>query len=149
MLAELATDDGELEPFRLTSLRGTEVASEDLTGKIAVVHFWATWCGFCVLEMKAIAELVQKYERDPRVEIVIVSGDTEVAALRPWMDEHGLGIDTLIDAGYAAGAGIRSWPTTLFVDEKGRIRDRHVGATSNLVEEFSWRIDALKTARSP
>jgi cytochrome c biogenesis protein CcmG, thiol:disulfide interchange protein DsbE len=144
VLAELVTEDGELEPFRLASLRGETISSDDLEGKVAVVHFWATWCGFCVVEMKAIAELVKTYEKDRDVEIVLVSGDHEVAMLGPWMAEHGLAVDTLLDDGYATTAGIREWPATLFIDRAGKIRERHSGATSDLVEEFSWRIDALK-----
>ncbi|MCY0985729.1 hypothetical protein OV203_01215 [Nannocystis sp. ILAH1] len=37
---------------------------------------------------------------------------------------------------------------TLFVDHDGRIVFTHEGATERLVEEFTWRIEALRQRAS-
>lgn len=52
-----------------------------------------------------------------------------------------------LSEGYAQQAGISVWPTTLFVDADGQVRFEHQGATRALIEEFSWRIDALRAER--
>ena len=46
---EITTDiaKGELAPdFTLETLDGKEVSLSDYRGKIVLVNFWATWCGY-------------------------------------------------------------------------------------------------------
>jgi hypothetical protein len=50
----------------------------------------------------------------------------------------------LIDDGYLAKAGVFAFPTTWFLDREGRIAFDVEGWTKELVEEFSWRIEALR-----
>jgi hypothetical protein len=51
----------------------------------------------------------------------------------------------LLDQQYVSDkAGIHSFPTTWFLDQQGRKAFETVGASEKLLEEFSWRIDALR-----
>jgi hypothetical protein len=52
----------------------------------------------------------------------------------------------LLDNGFSKKENVRAWPTTWFIDPQGRMAFKKEGWTEHLLEEFSWRIDAL-TAR--
>ena len=54
----------------------------------------------------------------------------------------------LLDDGYVRKAGVVSFPTTWFVDRQGRIVFVQEGWSKHLVEEFGWRIEALKAGNA-
>src|SRR6202043_2978636 len=53
--------------FELAVPAGAPVASEQLRGRIAVIDFWATWCGPCQHELPEIDRLYQRFAGDRRV----------------------------------------------------------------------------------
>jgi hypothetical protein len=50
----------------------------------------------------------------------------------------------LRDDGYNTESGVSVFPTTWFLNREGKIIYKQFGYTSELVEEFSWRIEELK-----
>lgn len=53
---------GENAPaFKVTHYTGRTVDSKDLEGKPIVVYFWATWCGTCLENFKAIDKIYDEY----------------------------------------------------------------------------------------
>ena len=63
------------EPFALPKLDGEQVDSAELDGKIAVLHFWGTWCGPCVAELPEYQKFHARYLDDPEVEVISISND--------------------------------------------------------------------------
>tara|TARA_R110002111_G_C5996863_1_gene372611 strand:+ start:297 stop:1895 length:1599 start_codon:yes stop_codon:yes gene_type:complete len=65
------------EPFELEftdAISGRTVSMKNLRGKVVVVEFWATWCGWCVHEIPELKRLYAKYH-DQGVEFIGVSHD--------------------------------------------------------------------------
>lgn len=100
----------------ITSLNIGEVLAET---PIAVVDFWATWCGPCRILSPTVDELAQELE-----------GEVTVAKCN---------VDDCEDI--AADFGIRSIPTLLFFRD-GELVDRLVGVVPK--ELILEKIDALK-----
>ena len=53
---------------------GETLSLSELSGKVVVLNFWATWCQPCKQEIPHFNELYEKYGGE--VEVVILNGDT-------------------------------------------------------------------------
>ena len=140
------------EPFILPKLDGEQVDSAELDGKIAVVHFWGTWCGPCVAELPEYQKFHARYLDDPAVEVISISNDISMSIARDVLDtfmvENEYDFTVLVDDRYVQKAGVNAFPTTWFVDGDGYIQFVQIGggSDSHLEEEFAWRVEALRGA---
>jgi thiol-disulfide isomerase/thioredoxin len=145
ILAERIASPETLTTFNLKTLDGKRVSLDSLTGKIAVINFWGIWCGWCVQELPEYQKLYEKYASDPDVEILTIDNDANPDDVKPWMAQKKYAFPVLIDDGYVNKVGLHSFPTTWFVDMQGRKVYEKVGWSEKLLEEFSWRIEAVRT----
>jgi thiol-disulfide isomerase/thioredoxin len=147
ILAERKKNPVAAPPFKLQTLDGKEVSLAALKGKTAVVNFWGIWCGWCVKEMPEYQQLAKKYAKDPSVAILTVNNDGDPQSVRKWMAEQKYDFAVLLDDGFVTRNKVAGFPTTWFLDPKGRIAFEKKGWTKKLLEEFSWRVEELKAAR--
>ena len=144
-ILESRVEDAETyEPFELALLDGEMVNSADLEGRIAVLHFWGTWCGPCIVELPEYQEFDERYREDPEVQVFSISNDESNEIIEDYLAKNNFDFSVLVDAGYADRAGVTAWPTTWFVDREGRVRFVKIGTALRLNEEFSWRVEALR-----
>ena len=144
-ILESRMEDAETyEPFELALLDGELVNSADFEGKIAVLHFWGTWCGPCVVEMPEYQEFDKHYREDPDVRVLSISNDDTNDIIEDYLAKNGFDFAVLVDEGYSERAGVTAWPTTWFVDRDGLVRFVKTGTALRLEEEFSWRVEALR-----
>jgi tetratricopeptide (TPR) repeat protein len=133
------------KPFTLKTLAGDKVSFESLQGKVAVVKFWGVWCGPCVAEMPDFQKLVDKYAGDPKVAIVTIDSDKDPETVRKFMEKNKYQFPVLLDDGWINGtAGVNSFPTAWFLGADGRVAFEKRGMSGDLVNEYTWRIEALK-----
>lgn len=64
---------------------GEELSLSELSGKVVVLNFWATWCQPCKKEIPHFNELYEKYSGE--VEVVILNGDT-FTTKQGLLDDH-------------------------------------------------------------
>jgi thiol-disulfide isomerase/thioredoxin len=138
-----------LAPFDLKTIDQRSISSDDVKGKVVVINFWGVWCGPCVKEMPEIQELATKYKNDSDVVLLAFDSRDDLATVKKFIADRKYDFPVLIADSYGENLekindGAASYPTTLFVDKKGKISFLKVGNTGNLVEEFSLRIDILK-----
>ncbi len=119
--------------FRLPSLEGPDtVALADLTGKVVVVNFWASWCLSCIQEHPALVRAWERF-KDQDVEMIgIVYQDTPENARR-YLRRYGGGWTQLIDPQSRAAIdfGVYGVPETFFLDRTGRIAHKHIGPVND------------------
>ncbi|PYQ13474.1 MAG: hypothetical protein DMH00_04215 [Acidobacteria bacterium] len=148
ILAERQANPSPLSPFDLRTLDGRRVKASVLQGKIAVINFWGLWCGWCLKEMPDFQKLHEKYRNDPQVVILTIDNDPDPAKVKEWMKTRKFDFPVLLDDGYVSKEGVSGFPTTWFVDPQGRKAFIMDGWTKELVEEYGWRIEALRKATS-
>jgi thiol-disulfide isomerase/thioredoxin len=135
--------------FDLKSLDGRKITLDSLKGKVVVVNFWGIWCGWCVRELPDFQKLHEKYAAQTDVVILTINNDSNPDDVPPWMKQKTYTFGVLLDDGYVTKVGVTAFPTTWFLDGEGRKVFEKVGWSEKLLEEFSWRVEAIRglTAR--
>jgi thiol-disulfide isomerase/thioredoxin len=124
-------------------MNGGRFSSDSLKGRIAVINFWGVWCGPCVREAPQIQVFAERFRDHPDVVFITVANDNDPDTTRDFMKEKGYDFRVIFDEGLVRIVNIRGWPTTLFVDREGRIVFSYVGESLRLVDEYTWRVEAL------
>ncbi len=151
----------KLPKLDLQPLVGADAAPtlESLSGKVAVIHFWGTWCPPCVKEFPEFAELYQRFAEDPRVAVVSVSCSSgpefDLEALQrdteAFLQEQPQSLPTYCDpVAMTRGQlalilpnGSLSYPTTLLVDQQGIIVASLIGTAPGDMESLEQKIAEL------
>lgn len=147
VLTEKISNREQAKPFMLSSLNGRDVSLTSLRGKVVVINFWGVWCNYCVKEMPDLQRLVNKYAKDSQVEILTINNDGNNSMVEQFMRDKKYNFTVLLENGYNNRVGIRSYPTTWFIDKQGRIAYIKRNYSKELLEEFSFRIEDLKAEK--
>lgn len=116
-------------PFSVTLMDGRDLNLEDLRGKVVFLNFWASWCPPCRAEARMLEASWKDHQGQDVVFLGINMQDREPAA-REFLREFGVTYANGMDAGsrIAIGYGVWGIPETFFLDPRGRITYKHVGA---------------------
>lgn len=130
-------------PFVLEGFDGQRVALEDHRGEVVVLNFWASWCYPACYEEAPVLEQGWRQWRDRGVVVLGVDiQDTEEQA-RKFIADFGLTFPNAPDrtGKVAIDYGVYGVPETFFIDRRGRIRAKHVGAVT--AEVFRAHVERL------
>ncbi|MBI2202596.1 MAG: TlpA family protein disulfide reductase [Candidatus Rokubacteria bacterium] len=120
-------------PFALQGFDGSPVSLAAHRGKVVVVNFWASWCYPACYEEAPVLERGWRGYRDRGLVVIGVDIQDTPEAGQKFIRDFGL---TFPNARDPAGKvsidyGVYGVPETFFVDRKGRIRAKHVGAVTD------------------
>lgn len=137
--AEIAT----FPKFTLADLSGRSITAEQLSGRVVMVEFWATWCPPCRSTLQWLGELKQKYGDNLAVLALAVESPEDqirsiAASLSPdlrW---------AVTDAPTARAFGdITAVPTMFLFGRSGRTAHVLYGAPPDLHEQVGEVLDEL------
>lgn len=126
--------------FDLPSLLDADarVTRAQLDGRPWVLNVWGTWCAECQVEHEVLLAIA----RENAVPLVGLNWKDDDAAARQWLQQLGNPY-TLIaadrDGRTAIDFGVYGAPETFFIDERGIVQYRHVGAMTAEIWEREFR----------
>ena len=116
--------------FVRRDLTGQRVDTAQLSGKVVLLNFWATWCAPCRIEMPMFSRWQKQYGPSG-LAIIGISMDDDTRPVRKLV--NALSIDYPIALGDAAlgkrYGGVLGLPLTFLIDRKGIVRSRFQGET--------------------
>lgn len=133
MLAEKATGEQEASTteapvefgapdITVFDTEGNAVRLSDFKGKPIIVNFWATWCGYCLMEMPDFENAYKKYGDD--IHFLIINTDDGIKNGEAFIKGQGFTFPTYYDLEhdayitYGLASGI---PRTLAIDKDGNM----------------------------
>ena len=112
------------------TLKGEQLSTSSLRGKVVLVNFWATSCGSCIAEMPQMVGTFNKY-REQGFELVAVAMSYDPPQyVQNYAETRQLPFTVALDAdgGNAKAFGnVQLTPTAFLIDKDGNIMKRFVG----------------------
>ncbi len=134
--------DVESKPFpqiEATLIDGSKFSTKELKNKPFILHFWATWCPTCKLEISNYDELAKEYEV---ITVAVNSGDN--GEIQKFLQDRDLHFKVLNDkeGKLANYFGVEGFPTTFIFDKDKKIVTAEVGYTSTLkLKAWLWYLN--------
>ncbi len=139
--------------FNQSDVREQPISLNMLQGKIVIVDFWGTWCPPCRKEVPSYVALKQKFAND--LEIVglayekQVSDEEKIKSVLDFAKQNKINYICALGQEHTREMvpNFRGYPTTLFIDRRGKVRMMKVGAYS--LEQLEAIILAILEEQPP
>ena len=111
--------------FTVYDAEGNPVTLESLRGKPVIMNFWATWCGYCVMEMPDFQSVYETYGDQIHFMMINVTDgfqETQEKAAG-FIAEKGFTFPVYYDLELSAASayGVSAMPVTYFIDAQGQL----------------------------
>lgn len=119
------------------SIESKAIDTADYRDKPLLIHFWATWCPVCKIEIANIQRVADKYQV---ITIAVESGS--VTKIAEFLKEKGVNFDVIDDENgtFPHSFNVEVFPTTLIYGSSGKLIFSEVGytTTAGLLARMAW-----------
>jgi thiol-disulfide isomerase/thioredoxin len=140
--------------FAVNTLDGQHVSLDDLTGKVVLIDFWATWCGPCREALPHMQQIAKKFQGQPLV-VLSVSLDSDEQKWKDFVAKNSMTWVHYRDGGFtgpvASMFGVKAIPQTFTIDADGVLQDEHIGdaAIEGKLKKLVARAQELQASQKP
>jgi peroxiredoxin len=118
--------------FTLLDLSGREVSLESFRNKKVLLHFFATWCGVCKVELPSVRSVHAGLDAD-EVLLAIAEDADDVEALQNFARAHDLTYPILRATPEVLRAyGVSVFPTNYYVNGDGSVDSSSAGLATRV-----------------
>lgn len=111
--------------FKMSTLEGDTIELSEYEGKIVLLNFWASWCGYCDREMPDL----EKVDQDSDVVVIAINSREKKSVVEEYIADGKYDFLTILDEKgvYSDKFVVNSLPTTFFIDEDGILIGQALG----------------------
>ena len=115
--------------FEVTTLDGTSFNLDNMTGRVVLVDFWATWCGPCKQELPNIQKIAKEFANEP-LTIISISWDADEHQWKDFVSKHEMTWLQYRDANHQLSDrfGINAIPHYFTIDSDGVLTAEMLGS---------------------
>jgi thiol-disulfide isomerase/thioredoxin len=130
---------------------GHDVHVQDMHGKVVLITFWASWCGYCLKELPILAG-IQKLAGPGQLQVVAISYNEDYDNFRKI--HHNLRKENMLltydsNASVSKAFGVSGIPHMLMIGRNGRIAHVHVGYDESMLDTIIAEVNALLATPAP
>jgi thiol-disulfide isomerase/thioredoxin len=92
----------------------------DLSGRVYVLEFWATWCPPCIQSIPHMIELANKY-KNKAVPFIALSTDRSSEPVKKMVKDKGITYYVGMDNGLSEEYSVRGIPSAFIIDRSGQV----------------------------
>ena len=131
--------------IRLKDLDGNAFFFTDTRGKVLLVNFWATWCGYCLEELPHLERLRGDFAADGLIVATVLEDPNNLDLARDIRTRNSLTYPILLDERNELSRkfNVRGLPFSALVDRRGTIRFMHMGFSDKDVPGYRKEIRQL------
>ena len=134
---------GETVPaFSVQLTDGSSVNINDLRGKVVLINFWATWCPYCLVELKRVPQDIVEQFAGTDLVFIAISREESMETIVKFRRDTGytfpMGIDP--DRSIYSKFALNSIPRNYLVNKEGVIVAAEVGYTPASFDELIAKI---------
>jgi len=129
--------------FTFEDASGQSFSLSDFQGRLVIINFWRTDCGWCVYEMPYLEQVYNEWPADELIVLTIDIGE-DAAKVSDFLDDIEVSLPVILDreALVTAQYRVSSLPRTVFINKEGLIRYIQFGAFQSL-EELEYILEQL------
>ncbi len=134
--------------FKFRGLDGQEVTRDSLSGKVAVIDFWATWCEPCLKSLPNLQKVADRYADNEKIVFLAVSVDNNQVSddvVRQTFNDAKLSLPIARDPDIAARTAflVESLPTMVIIGPNGVVQDYENVFDPELAENLPPMLEKL------
>ena len=133
--------------FSATTTSGEKFSNETIKGKVVLLEFWTTWCGYCADEAAFVDKIGKELAPKGLVLLAIDVGESK-KTVKKYLEQHPRGCKIVLmeDTNLAAMYAATVYPIYVVIDRDGFIVGTQRGAGG---EEALRRLIARAGIESP
>ncbi|MDZ7659476.1 TlpA disulfide reductase family protein [Fodinibius sp.] len=128
--------------FTAQTVTGDSLSLVQLSGKVIILDFWATWCGPCIAEIPTLKSIQQKYKDDNVVLIGIVLNKNK-EEIKKFIEDKKMTWSHVLQPKHendiiTKAYGINGIPDSYVIGKDGKIHAKHLRGKEleNKIEEL-------------
>ena len=113
--------------FVLRRLDQSPLPLAPMKGKIVVLSFWATWCSPCQILEPILADMSEKYAKNPNITFLGVNADEDETIVPRFLSRMRWDLPVAYSNGLKEFLGVDAFPTVIILDRDGKTIFRVAG----------------------
>lgn len=115
--------------FNAKTLDGEVFNNASIKGKVVLLDFWTTWCGYCVEEASIVDKLNKEFSSKGLLVLAVNVGESK-KAVKKYLEQHPRTSKVIItdDTNLAAMYAATVYPIYVVIDREGNVIGNQRGA---------------------